>query len=78
MSSQQLHKEEVATFNVRKYLLDLIDLRKGVDKRATIAEIRHKQAMNGANAWMLMSSIAIASVGLNLNSQAVINKEFLD
>jgi uncharacterized hydrophobic protein (TIGR00271 family) len=51
---------------------ELIDLRTGVDKIATIKEIKSKQAMNGANAWMLMCSIVIASIGLNLNSPAII------
>lgn len=51
---------------------DFLDLDKGVDKWATINEVKSKQSMSGANAWMLMCSIAIASIGLNLNSQAVI------
>lgn len=51
---------------------DLIDLRSGVDKIGTIEEIKSKKVMNGANAWMLMCSIVIASIGLNLNSPAII------
>lgn len=54
------------------YLLDLINLNKGVDHQATIAEINEKKSMYGANAWMLICSIMIASIGLNTNSQAVI------
>lgn len=54
------------------YLLDLIDLDKGVDYQATIDEINEKKSMYGANAWMLICSIMIASIGLNTNSQAVI------
>lgn len=57
---------------VSGFWADLIDLKKGVDKYATIKEIQEKKSMNGANAWMLMCSIMIASIGLNLNSQAVI------
>ncbi|MDA8692665.1 TIGR00341 family protein [Saprospiraceae bacterium] len=53
-------------------LKDIIHLERGVDKKATILEIKSKQSMSGANAWMLMCSIMIASIGLNLNSQAVI------
>ena len=51
---------------------DVIDLRSGVDKIGTIEEINQRKAMNGANAWMLMCSIVIASIGLNLNSPAII------
>ncbi len=54
------------------YILDLIDLDKGVDHQATIKEINDKKSMYGANAWMLICSIMIASIGLNTNSQAVI------
>ncbi len=57
---------------LNRFWTDLIDLKKGVDKYATIEEIKNKKSMNGANAWMLMCSIMIASIGLNQNSQAVI------
>jgi uncharacterized hydrophobic protein (TIGR00271 family) len=53
-------------------LKDVIHLERGVDKKETILEIKSKQSMSGANAWMLMCSIMIASIGLNLDSQAVI------
>ncbi|MEM9546068.1 MAG: TIGR00341 family protein [Bacteroidota bacterium] len=57
---------------IRKFFKDALDLEEGVDKRATIDEIKKKNSMSGANAWMLMCSIVIASVGLNTNSPAVI------
>ena len=55
-----------------KLIKDFIDLSHGVDKWGTIREIKSNQSMSGANAWMLMCSIVIVSIGLNLNSQAVI------
>lgn len=58
--------------NYSQFISELLDLRKGVDKLATIEEIKNKKSMSGANGWMLMCSIMIASLGLNLNSQAVI------
>ncbi len=62
--------------NIRNYLKDffkdVIDLKHGVVKSETIKEIRDKMTINGANAWMLMCSIMIASLGLNMDSQAVI------
>lgn len=54
------------------YMKELIDLRKGIDKKAAVEVIKDKDMMTGANAWMLMASIVIASIGLNLNSPAVI------
>lgn len=57
---------------IGEYIQDIIRLDEGVDKLATIQEIRNKNSLSGANAWMLMCSIMIASVGLDLNSPAVI------
>lgn len=54
------------------FIKDIIDLEHGVNKNQTIDEIKNKKSMSGANAWMLMCSIVIASIGLNLDSQAVI------
>ncbi len=75
MSNQQMPPQSKLT-NGLKYLkeffVDVLALEKGVDKLATIHEIKHKKSMSGANAWMLMCSIVIASIGLDLNSPAVI------
>jgi len=50
----------------------LIDLRVGLDREGTIVNIKNNKRMQGANAWLLMCSIMIASLGLDLNSPAVI------
>ncbi|MEM1319759.1 MAG: DUF389 domain-containing protein [Bacteroidota bacterium] len=57
---------------IRDFFHDLIDLKDGLDKEGTIINIRNNKRMNGANAWLLMCSIMIASLGLDLNSEAVI------
>ncbi|MBT8189351.1 MAG: DUF389 domain-containing protein, partial [Bacteroidia bacterium] len=68
--------QKVSFRDVRDYFVtlvrDFIDLSQGVDKWGTIREIKSNQSMSGANAWMLMCSIIIVSIGLNINSQAVI------
>jgi len=73
---QKIPQEGKSLQDAKKYfsrfLTDLVDLKKGVDKAATIQEIKDKKSMNGANAWMLLCSIVIASIGLDLNSPAVI------
>jgi uncharacterized hydrophobic protein (TIGR00271 family) len=56
----------------KNFVLGIIDLSHGVDKAAAISEISTNKSMAGANAWMLMASIMIASLGLDLNSPAVI------
>ncbi len=52
---------------------DLLNLREGMrDWKETNKEIRNNKKIRGANAWLLMCSIMIASLGLDLDSPAVI------
>lgn len=51
---------------------DLINLEEGMDRERTITFIKDNKQMRGANAWLLMCSIMIASLGLDQNSPAVI------
>ncbi len=71
-----VNKTNVTGKDVLDYFIDLVkeilDLDHGVDKWGTINEVKAKQSMSGANAWMLICSIMIASIGLNLDSEAVI------
>lgn len=63
----------IELFNsIRDWLKDLIDLQEGMDREGTIIAIKNNKKMRGANAWLLMCSIMIASLGLDLNSPAVI------
>ncbi|MEN0006188.1 MAG: DUF389 domain-containing protein [Bacteroidota bacterium] len=55
-----------------KWFQILFDLEKGVDREGTIIAIKNNKRMEGSNAWLLMCSIMIASLGLDLNSPAVI------
>ena len=54
------------------FFYNLLDLKDGLDKEGTIINIKSNKEMKGANAWLLMCSIFIASLGLDLNSPAVI------
>ena len=58
--------------SIKKFFKELIDLEDGLDRDGTIISIKNNKHMKGANAWLLMSSIMIASLGLDLNSPAVI------
>ena len=51
---------------------EFIDLREGMDRTGAVESITGGNLMRGSNAWMLVCSIMIASLGLNLNSGAVI------
>lgn len=57
---------------VRKWFKDFMDLRVGSDREGATQSIVGGKLMRGSNAWMLVCSIMIASLGLNLNSGAVI------
>ena len=54
------------------FFRDLINLQEGLDREGTIVDIKNNKRMRGANAWLLMCSIMVASLGLDLNSPAVI------
>ncbi len=58
--------------SISGFFNDLIDLREGLDKESTIVNIKNNKRMKGANAWLLMCSIMIASLGLDLDSPAII------
>ena len=54
-------------------LLDYIKLNKGEDDKYTVLEnVRSNISFRGANLWILACAIVIASIGLNVNSAAVI------
>ncbi|NRT12790.1 TIGR00341 family protein [Flavobacterium sp. 14A] len=54
-------------------LLDYINLNKGEDDKYTVLEnVRSNISFRGANLWILACAIVIASIGLNVNSAAVI------
>ena len=75
MAEQPDHRRRHPNGNGRspgKYLEGLLDLKKGLDMEGTVYKIRYNKSMEGANAWMLMCSIMIASLGLDLGSPAVI------
>lgn len=56
----------------RSWFEDFVNLKAGMDREGTIIAIKTNKRMRGANAWLLVCSIMIASLGLDLNSPAVI------
>lgn len=60
-------------FAIRKFLNEYLDLRKDKDNElATVESIRKGVEFKGANLWILIFAIFMASLGLNVNSTAVI------
>jgi uncharacterized hydrophobic protein (TIGR00271 family) len=57
---------------IKNWFIEFADLKEGMDRDGTIIAIKSGKLMQGSNAWMLICSIMIASLGLDLNSEAVI------
>lgn len=58
---------------LQQQLRDLVTLRKGEeDKEKVMADVKENISFRNANLWILACAILIASVGLNVNSTAVI------
>ncbi len=58
--------------SIKDFFNDLVDLQEGMDREGTLENIHNNKRMRGSNAWLLMCSIMVASLGLDLNSPAVI------
>lgn len=55
------------------FITDLVNLHKGEeDKEKTLANVKANISFRGSNLWILACAIIVASVGLNVNSTAVI------
>lgn len=56
-----------------KQIIDILNLREGENDRAlTLEQVKKDIEFKGANLWILACAIMVASVGLNVNSTAVI------
>ena len=61
------------SFAVKTFLKEYLDLRKDKDNELeTVDSIRKGVEFKGANLWILIFAIFMASLGLNVNSTAVI------
>jgi uncharacterized hydrophobic protein (TIGR00271 family) len=57
---------------IGEWFRDLTNLEEGLDREGTVVTIKSGKVMRGANVWLLMCSIMVASLGLDLGSPAVI------
>ena len=65
--------DERNKFVIKSFLGEYLDLRKDKDNElATVDSIRKGVEFKGANLWILIFAIFMASLGLNVNSTAVI------
>ena len=58
--------------SIRNGLRNMFVLAEGTDAEGTITEIRSNVQLRGANVWILICAAGLASIGLDVNSAAVI------
>ena len=69
----EIRNSDRNTFAIRAFLKEYLDLRKDKDNELeTVESIRKGVEFKGANLWILIFAIFMASLGLNVNSTAVI------
>lgn len=69
----ETNKRNRNVFILKKFMREYLDLRKDKDDElATVDSIRKGVEFKGANLWILIFAIFMASLGLNVNSTAVI------
>jgi len=54
------------------FFKELLDIRQDSDREATIEAVKKDISFKGHNAWILIFSIFVASIGLNVSSTAVV------
>ena len=58
--------------SLQNYVKSIVNIRNDVDYEGSIKAIQKDIDFNGVNVWILGASIVIASIGLNVNSTAVV------
>ncbi|MBT8262929.1 MAG: DUF389 domain-containing protein [Bacteroidia bacterium] len=58
--------------SIKKFFSELLDIRSETDRDATITAVKKDISFKGHNAWILIFSIFVASIGLNVSSTAVV------
>lgn len=66
------HDLLVLYHSVKKFLDNILSIREGTDIQGTITGIQKDMVFKGPTVWILIASIFIASIGLNVNSTAVV------
>ena len=58
--------------SIKIFFSELLNISKEADEHATIEAVRRDISFKGHNAWILIFSIFVASIGLNVSSTAVV------
>ncbi|MHA7059690.1 DUF389 domain-containing protein [Aquimarina sp. M1] len=58
--------------SIKLFLSGLLDIRSDTDRDQTIEDVKNDIPFKGHNAWILIFSVFVASIGLNVSSTAVV------
>ena len=58
--------------NIKALIRELLEIRHDTDRESTIEAVKKDISFKGHNAWILIFSIFVASIGLNVSSTAVV------
>ena len=71
--TEKLSEELKGTFgSLKSFISELLDIRSDTDRDSTIEAVKKDITFKGHNAWILIFSIFVASIGLNVSSTAVV------
>lgn len=72
-NTEELKKNAHGTFEgIKIFLSELLDVRHDTDKEETVETVKKEISFKGHNAWILIFSVFVASIGLNVSSTAVV------
>ncbi len=57
---------------VKSFIQELLDIHEDTDRETTLETVKRDISFKGHNAWILIFSIFVASIGLNVSSTAVV------
>lgn len=73
VNPDKLKQSAKGTFEeIKSFLSGLLDVRHDTDKEETVESVKKEISFKGHNAWILIFSIFVASIGLNVSSTAVV------
>jgi uncharacterized hydrophobic protein (TIGR00271 family) len=66
------HVKDSAWKGINLFFKELLDISKDTDREATIEGVKKDISFKGHNAWILIFSVFVASIGLNVSNTAVV------
>ncbi|MCY2688296.1 DUF389 domain-containing protein [Salinimicrobium sp. TH3] len=72
LTSGEESKGRTILKEIKEFLRELLDIHDDTDRETTMETVKRDISFKGHNAWILIFSIFVASIGLNVSSTAVV------